>query len=298
MGDGKQRSRPGDRTASHKLSAPARNTEASITRGIGEPEPYQVMPSLAEPEYEALKASIAAGYDPSKPIVVDEKGAVLDGHHRRRVCAELGVTPPTITLPGLTEDQKHDYAMRANLACRHLTRLQKRDLIRDELERDPGRSDREIGRLCGADHKTVATVRLNGEFPQTGRWQRRAESSAEERLADSAARILELHDHTESERAAARACAGYWRETWTQVVPAIRTCAEAWGPVIVEHTGYENVWDWLQHSDIADGWHKLVEGVGYLQDLSEFHAAWFGTDSEPITPLVAEVELLLQGGTR
>jgi hypothetical protein len=28
-------------------------------------QPYQVMPPLAEPEYDALKASIAAGYDPA-----------------------------------------------------------------------------------------------------------------------------------------------------------------------------------------------------------------------------------------
>jgi hypothetical protein len=28
-------------------------------------EPYQVMPPLADAEYEALKASIAAGYDPA-----------------------------------------------------------------------------------------------------------------------------------------------------------------------------------------------------------------------------------------
>ena len=47
-------------------------------------QPYQVMPPLAEAEYEALKASIAAGYDPARPIVVDENGAVLDGHHRHR----------------------------------------------------------------------------------------------------------------------------------------------------------------------------------------------------------------------
>jgi hypothetical protein len=122
------------------------------------------MPPLAEPEYEALKASIARGYDPARPIVIDENGTVLDGHHRKQACAELGITPPVVTLPGLTEDQKHDYAMRANLACRHLTQLQKRDLIRGELERDSSRSDREIGRLCGADHKTVGSVR-RGEIP-------------------------------------------------------------------------------------------------------------------------------------
>lgn len=127
-------------------------------------EPYQVMPQLTEPEYEALKASIAAGYDPAHPVVTDEDGNTLDGHHRQRACAELGITAPAVILPGLTEDQKHDYAMRANLACRHLTQAQKRELIRAELDRDGSRSDRAIGKLCGVDHKTVGAVR-RGEIP-------------------------------------------------------------------------------------------------------------------------------------
>jgi hypothetical protein len=125
---------------------------------------YQVMPDLTDAEYEALKASIESGYDPAHPVVVDETGAVLDGHNRQRVCGELGITAPTVTLPGLTEDEKHDYALRANLACRHLTSAQKRELVRGELEHNPGRSDREIGRLCGVDHKTVGAVR-RGEIP-------------------------------------------------------------------------------------------------------------------------------------
>ena len=133
--------------------------------GLGA-QPYQVMPPLAEAEYGALKASIAAGYDPAHPVVLDENGTVLDGHHRQQACAELGITAPAVVLPGLTEDQKHDYAVRANLACRHLSQEQKRDLIRAELDRDPARSDREIGRLCGVDHKTVGAVR-RGEIPHS-----------------------------------------------------------------------------------------------------------------------------------
>jgi hypothetical protein len=155
--------------------------------------PYQVMPPLAEPEYDALKASIAAGYDPARPIVVDENGAILDGHHRHQVCAELGITPPTVTLPGLTEDQKHDYAMRANLAQRHLNQLQKRELIRAELDRNPDRSDREIGRLCGVDHKTVGAVR-RGEIPHPGQGQAITDAEAIAWAEDITAQIREaLH---------------------------------------------------------------------------------------------------------
>jgi hypothetical protein len=35
----------------------------------------------------------------------------------------------------------------------------KRELIEDALRTDPKRSDREIGRICGVDHKTVAKLR-------------------------------------------------------------------------------------------------------------------------------------------
>ncbi len=258
-------------------------------------QPYQVMPALAGPEYDALKASIAAGYDPARPVVVDENGAVLDGHHRQQACAELGITPPTVVLPGLTEDQKHDYAMRANLACRHLTQLQKRDLIAAELERDPGRSDREIGRLCGADHKTVASVRQSGEFPQTGRWQRSAKPSGEEQLAAKVAQMLALDDEIAGERARALECAARWREIWDRILPALQRAMEVWTPVLAEHTGYATCWEWLQHGDPPESWRILTRNVGYLQNLDPWLAEWFGVDSAPIIPAVAEAELMLRG---
>jgi ParB-like chromosome segregation protein Spo0J len=251
---------------------------------------YQVMPPLAEPEYDALKASIAAGYDPARPVVVDENGAILDGHHRQQACAELGITPPTITLPGLTEDQKHDYAMRANLAQRHLTQLQKRELIRAELGRDPSRSDREIGRLVGADHKTVASVRRGGEIPHA-----RRDEEGHEQLARNAAEMLELHDEIEADRALARECAEHWRETWTRIMESLRLCAEAWNPVIAEHTGYATCWDWLQKGDVAEDWRFVAENVSELQNLSPWMAEWMGVDSAPITPAIAEAELMLRG---
>jgi ParB-like chromosome segregation protein Spo0J len=257
-------------------------------------EPYQVMPPLSVPEYDALKASIAAGYDPARPIVVDENGAVLDGHHRQQVCAELGITPPAVTLPGLTEDQKHDYAMRANLAQRHLSQLQKRELIRAELERDAIRSDREIGRLCGADHKTVAAVRRDGEFPQTGRWQRSDRRSAEERLAGLAAGLIDQDDEIEAAHAAAEACAAHWREAWARIVDALQHCAEVWTPTIVEHTGYADCLEWLQNGPPADSWKWVTENVSALQSLEPWQARWFGTEDAPIAPLIADVESQLR----
>lgn len=126
---------------------------------------YQPMPALTPDEYDALKADIAE-HGVLVPIEVDESGNVLDGYHRQRACDELGISPPVVVRAGLTEQQKHEHALRLNLARRHLSTAQKRELISAELDRDPARSDRAISRLLGVDHKTVGAVR-RGEFTQS-----------------------------------------------------------------------------------------------------------------------------------
>lgn len=133
-------------------------------------DPYQHLPPLSNEEYAALKEDIRE-HGVLVPVEVDEHGNTLDGHHRRRVCAELGITAPTVTRAGMTEAQKHEHALKLNLQRRNLTSAQKRVLISAELERDPSRSDRAIARLLGVDHKTVAAVRnaesaTGGEIPQ------------------------------------------------------------------------------------------------------------------------------------
>lgn len=126
-------------------------------------QPYQLLPALSDEEYAALRDDIAAN-GIRVPVDVDEHGQVLDGHHRQAIAAELGIDCPTRTVAGLTEDDKRAHALAVNLQRRTLTRDQRRALIAAELEHDPSRSDRAIGRLVGVDHKTVAAVR-RGEFP-------------------------------------------------------------------------------------------------------------------------------------
>ena len=59
--------------------------------GITLTEKYQVLPSMPPEQFEALKADIAER-GVLVPIDVDEDGHILDGHHRYRVCTELGIT--------------------------------------------------------------------------------------------------------------------------------------------------------------------------------------------------------------
>jgi hypothetical protein len=127
---------------------------------------FQVMPALTDSEYDALRENIANN-GVLVPVVVDQHGRVLDGHHRRDIAHDLGIEVPTETVVVDDDDHARQVARTLNLARRHLTRRQKRDLIAAELTSDPSRSNREIGRLLGVDHKTVGSVRreLAGEIP-------------------------------------------------------------------------------------------------------------------------------------
>jgi len=126
---------------------------------------YQVMPALTADEYATLKADIAER-GVLVPVVEDQHGNIVDGHHRKRIADELSVPCP-VERRTFTDEQARDTAFALNLARRHLTREQKRELIAREIGLRPDDSDRAIGRRLGADHKTVGSVRreLSGEIP-------------------------------------------------------------------------------------------------------------------------------------
>ncbi len=120
---------------------------------------YQVMPNLADEDYEALKRDIAAR-GVLVPVEYDEEGNILDGHHRVRACAELGIEGwPRFIRKGLSEGEKRIHARQLNLARRHLNQSQKRELIASQLRETPAHSNAQISRGLGVDDKTVAKVR-------------------------------------------------------------------------------------------------------------------------------------------
>jgi len=61
-----------------------------IEAGDRRPEKYQLLPELPPEQFEALKADIAER-GVVVPVVMDEFGAILDGHNRARACRELGI---------------------------------------------------------------------------------------------------------------------------------------------------------------------------------------------------------------
>jgi ParB-like chromosome segregation protein Spo0J len=124
--------------------------------------PYQIMPDLSEEDYNALKANIGhRGI--LVPIVVDEKGCILDGHHRKRIADELGISCPQEMRSGLPDADKVELVVAFNIARRHLTREQKQAVIDRLLQDAPEKSNRQVARVAAVDHKTVAKLRLAKE---------------------------------------------------------------------------------------------------------------------------------------
>lgn len=120
---------------------------------ISDETPFQVMPPLTAAEYEALKASIAEN-GVMVAVEITPEGWVIDGHHRVRACAELGLTTyPRVVRAGLTRDDLLARALVLNLTRRHLTRQQRSDTI--SRLRDLGWSNRRIAEATGASEATV-----------------------------------------------------------------------------------------------------------------------------------------------
>lgn len=120
---------------------------------------YQLLPPLADDEYEHLKADIEER-GVLVPIEFDEHGNILDGHHRYAACIELGITdyPKTIR-EGMTEAEKRSHARTLNMARRHMSREERRWMIADELRENPTKSNNAIAKMLQVSDVTVASVR-------------------------------------------------------------------------------------------------------------------------------------------
>jgi len=76
-----------------------------------------LLPPLSTEEYEALKQDIEA-HGQQVPIMVTPDGCVIDGHHRLRVCHELGLVP---LVREITADHPEALAIKTNLVRRNLS---------------------------------------------------------------------------------------------------------------------------------------------------------------------------------
>lgn len=120
---------------------------------------FQPLPDLPDDEFDVLKSDIRE-HGIQVPVVQDETGQTLDGHQRERAARALGLKNyPVRVVAGLSEQAKWEFALSVNVKRRHLTNVQKRGLVEQELRRMPDRSNQWVGELLGVDTKTVQAAR-------------------------------------------------------------------------------------------------------------------------------------------
>ena len=91
------------------------------------PEYEKILPKLSGEEFEALKASI---WNDGQlyPIIINQKGVILDGHNRYHVCVELKFAPKTFTMPFDDPLVEKKFVIEVNLKRRHLNLFQKAEM--------------------------------------------------------------------------------------------------------------------------------------------------------------------------
>jgi ParB/Sulfiredoxin domain len=106
-------------------------------------------------------------------IIIDG-GKILDGRNRLKACKLAGVQPRFVPLDGI---DPITFVLSVNLLRRHLTPLQRREVIAKVLKQEPARSNRRVAAETKSDHKTVGKVRkgleATGEIPQLKKTQGR-----------------------------------------------------------------------------------------------------------------------------
>lgn len=91
------------------------------------PEYSNFVTPLSKLEYELLKNSIS-NKGLHFPIVVNSDGVVLDGHHRYRICKDLGVEPEVQVKKFGNKILEKLFIIDANLKRRHLNNFQRLEL--------------------------------------------------------------------------------------------------------------------------------------------------------------------------
>lgn len=114
--------------------------------------PYQLLPPLTVEQRDLLRQSIAEN-GVLEPVVFDDHGEILDGHHRVEIAEELGIEYPRRVIEGLDRPDKHMYALTVNVARRQLDQASRSGLVNQLRVR--GMSIRDIAKVTGIPRETV-----------------------------------------------------------------------------------------------------------------------------------------------
>lgn len=145
-------------------------TDATRTPADGD-NPFQLLPGLSSDEYETLKADIAANGQRDPIVLRSGTGEIVDGHHRLRVCQELGLTPKTSEVWFDTDLEASAYALRVNTARRQLSSFQlsevrsRQKAIYFELRSSHGMNQQEAAVQVGVPYGTCARWEAEAKKP-------------------------------------------------------------------------------------------------------------------------------------
>src|SRR5215207_10752144 len=137
----------------------------------------RLVPEISAEEYDALKQSIKEN-GLYVPIIVNQNGILLDGHHRYKACQELGITPSQVVRKFADELDEKLFVIDCNLTRRQLNNFQRTELALKskpilekiakrneslggkgvEIQTPLGRVDQEIGKRAGVGKDTVRKV--------------------------------------------------------------------------------------------------------------------------------------------
>jgi ParB-like chromosome segregation protein Spo0J len=117
------------------------------------PHLYQLFDALPAHIEDALRASIER-FGVLVPVVRDQHGNVIDGHHRARLADSLGVKYRVDVVSVDDEDEAREIARTLNADRRQLTEEQRRQIVR--VLREQGHSVRAIAGALGVGKSTVA----------------------------------------------------------------------------------------------------------------------------------------------
>lgn len=133
--------------------------------------PFQLFDALPAHIEDALRASIER-FGVLVPVVRDQHGNVIDGHHRKRIADGLGVSYRVDVITITDEDEGVELARHLNTRRRHLTGEQ----LREHIIMLAGRatpagigelSQNEIARVAGVDQSYVSRVLGDAELMTT-----------------------------------------------------------------------------------------------------------------------------------
>ena len=97
------------------------------------------------------------------PTIWDDEGNLVEGWHRERACAELGIDCPKEIRHFGSEADKFELVLSVNCRRRQMDQKQKRQVIEAYLRVDPAINDNQLGDLIGVSKTTVAKLRTHLE---------------------------------------------------------------------------------------------------------------------------------------